>query len=140
MSDVEIVQSNRLTKVDANFIRNQHEKYEEENGVLCNYTPFYFVAKNLGAIIGAVSGYTCYKEVYIDDILVHSMYRGQGVGRRLLEKVEEHFAPMDFNNINLVTNGFQAPLFYEKCGFQLEFVRKSRVNHKYDKYFYIKYF
>ena len=45
-----------------------------------------------------------------------------------------------FNNINLVTNSFQAPGFYEKCGFKLEFIRKNEKNPKLTKYFYVKYF
>ena len=30
--------------------------------------------------------------------------------------------------------------FIEKCGFELEFVRKNKTNPKLDKYFYVKYF
>ena len=58
----------------------------------------------------------------------------------LMDAVEDYYRDSGFNNINTCTNGFQAPKFYEKCGFELEFVRKNKTNPKLDKYFYVKYF
>ena len=40
----------------------------------------------------------------------------------------------------MVTSAFQAPEFYENCGYDLEFVRKNIFNPKLSKYFYINYF
>lgn len=45
----------------------------------------------------------------------------------------------EYNNINLTTYEFQAPKFYEKCGFEIEFIRKDRENPKLSKYFLVKY-
>ena len=45
-----------------------------------------------------------------------------------------------FENINLTTYGFQAPEFYKKCGYNIEFVRKNEENQKLDKYYLVKYF
>ena len=61
-------------------------------------------------------------------------------GLELIEHTENYFKDKGFNNINLVTNEFQAPKFYEKCGFELEFIRENKGNPKFTKYFYIKYF
>lgn len=33
----------------------------------------------------------------------------------------------EYNNINLTTYEFQAPKFYEKCGFEIEFIRKDKI-------------
>lgn len=118
----------------------EHEKYEARQGVACNYAPFAFAAKENDEIVGAVTGFTCYAEVYIDDLVVMEQHRGKDIGTRLLKAVEERFKDSGFSNINLCTSEFQAPQFYEKCGFELEFVRKNQTNPKLNKYFYVKYF
>ena len=61
-------------------------------------------------------------------------------GKILLQNLEERFKNKGFNNINLVTSAFQAPDFYRKCGYTEEFVRVNKVNPKFTKYFFIKYF
>lgn len=124
----------------ANIIEEELEKYDIKNEVACNYTPFGFIAEENGNFIGAVTGYTCFAEVYIDDLVVKEEYRGKGIGKKLLKEVENYYKGKKFNNMNLVTNGFQAPKFYEKCGFQLEFVRENKDNPKFTKYFYVKFF
>ena len=83
---------------------------------------------------------TCFAEVYIDDLVVKEEHRGKGIGTKLIKEVENYYKDKNFNNMNLVTNGFQAPKFYEKCGFQLEFVRENKENPKLNKYFFVKYF
>ena len=42
----------------------------------------------------------------------------KNIGRKLLNNLEESFKNKGYNNINLVTNGFQAAEFYKKCGFK----------------------
>ena len=122
-----------------NFIEAEQEKYETSKGISCNYTPFCFVAKHGDEMIGAVSGASFFSEVYIDELVVKDGYRRKSVGRQLIRAVEECFGGQGFNNINLCTNGFQASGFYEKCGFELEFVRENKSDPRLNKYFYIKY-
>ena len=114
--------------------------HDIENGVEYNFKRFSFVAKEDDREIGYVTGFSYYSEVTINNLIVLEKYRGQGVGTRLIEHAEKHFKDKGFNNINLVTNEFQAPKFYEKCGFDLEFIRKNKENPKLTKYFYVKYF
>jgi ribosomal protein S18 acetylase RimI-like enzyme len=116
-------------------------KYEEQKGVDLNYKKFAFVlSDNSGKIFGGLTGYTAFKEVYIDDLWVDESLRGKGFGKSLLQAVEKHFTGHGFDNMNLVTNGFQAPEFYKKCGFELEFVRENKQDSKFNKYFFIKRF
>ena len=133
---IEKMESNDLIET---FIEAEQVKYEEQNGISCNYTPFCFVAKNDDTIVGAISGATFFAEIYIDELVVKEAYRGKGIGTELIDTVLEYYKDYGFNNINCCTNEFQAPGFYEKCGFELEFVRNNKANPKLSKYFYIKY-
>ncbi|WP_259331287.1 GNAT family N-acetyltransferase [Legionella bozemanae] len=69
---------------------------------------------------------------------MHSNYRKHKIGSTLLETLENQFKGKGYNNINLVTNAFQAPEFYKKCGYQVEFVRENKHN-SLTKTFFIKY-
>lgn len=121
------------------FIEEEQEKYEAKLGIECNYAPFCFEAKIDDTTIGAVTGATFFSEIYIDELVVKEAYRGKGIGTRLIKAVQEYFKECGFHNINCCTNEFQAPKFYEKCGFELEFVRVNKANPKLNKYFFIKY-
>ena len=55
-----------------------------------------------------------------------------------MEAVENHFKDKNFENINLTTYGFQAPEFYKKCGYKVEFIRENKKEPKLTKYFLIK--
>ena len=135
---MEISKAELDSKVEA-LIEIEQEKYETRNGIHCNYTPFCFVAKLGDEITGAVSGASFFSEIYIDELIVMDVYRGKGIGTQLIKAVEEFFSGRGFNNINLCTNGFQASGFYEKSGFDLEFIRENRSDSRLNKYFYIKY-
>ena len=134
---IEKVESNKEIE---NFIEEEHQKYEAKNGVVCNYTPFCFIAKENDELVGAIAGATFFSEVYIDEWVVKEDLRGKDIGTKLINAVEEYYKDSGFDNMNTCTNEFQAPKFYEKCGFQLEFVRKNKTNSKLNKYFYVKHF
>ena len=121
------------------MIDEAFNKFAEQNIVKCNYTPFTFVAKEDNKIIGIITGHSYYKEVHIADLIVLEEYRGRKIGSQLMKTVEEYYKGKEYNNINLTTYEFQAPEFYEKCGFEIEFVRKNRENSKLSKYFLVKY-
>ena len=70
-----------------------------KNGVICNYTPFTFVAKEDDKIIGIITGHSYYKEVHIDDLIVLEEYRGNKVGSKLVKTVEEYYEDKGFKNI-----------------------------------------
>lgn len=115
--------------------------YESAHGIDVNYKRFSVVIKDEnGVVFGVLNAFTAYSEIYLDDVWVDSAYRGKGFGKKLLQEVESHFQGKGFNNINLVTNAFNAPGFYEKCGFQAEFVRENKHHPKLTKTFFIKFF
>lgn len=134
------IQKTMCSEILENQVNRILDEYEEAYDISCNYQPFCFIAAENETTYGILTGYTCFSEVYIDDLAVEEACRRRGIGSALVAAVEEYFRDHGFDNINLCTNAFQAPGFYEKCGFTLEFVRCNRIDPKLDKYFYVKYF
>ena len=116
----------------------EFEKYAKKHDVVCNYTPFNFIAEDDGKIIGLITGHSYYEEVHIGDLIVLEEYRNKHIGSKLIEEVEKYHKNKGFKNINLTTYGFQAPEFYKKCGYKVEYVRENKENPKLTKYFLIK--
>lgn len=136
-----------ITKVDQlldeveNLIHQGHVRDEADNGIVCNYKKFALVVKDSeDEIVGALQAYTVFSEIYVDDIWVSPGSRENGLGRKLLQELENQFKGQGYNNINLVTSHFQAPDFYKKCGFIEEFTRVNKKNSKLRKTFFVKYF
>lgn len=137
--------------IDIEYIEKLEEKYyitmdqqfnklAIENGVECNYIPFVFVAKENNEILGFVTGNSYYKEVHIGDLIIFEEHRNKHIGTKLMQAVEDYFKDKGFEHMNLSTYSFQAPEFYKKCGFEVEFIRESKVNPKLNKYYLVKYF
>ena len=115
-------------------------EYAAKNGVTSDYTPFAFVAKEDDEVVGIITGRSYYREVHISDLMVYEQYRHKHIGRKLVEMVENHYKNKGFENMNVTTYRFQAPDFYKKCGFEVEFIRENKANPKLSKYFFIKRF
>lgn len=116
-------------------------EYESSRGIDVNYKKFAMILREeKGDVIGVLNAFTAFSEIYIDDMWVYKPFRGKGYGRKLLQECENHFKGKGFNNMNLVTSAFSAPGFYQKCGFELEFVRENKKNPQLTKTFFVKYF
>lgn len=130
-------------KLDEKFytiIDTEFNKFATKNGVTCDYMPFNFVAKEDNKVVGIITGHSYYKEIHISDLIIFDKYRNKHIGTKLIEVVENYYKNKGFENINLTTYNFQAPEFYKKCGFKVEFVRENKENPKLTKYYFIKYF
>ncbi len=120
------------------FIHNGFTQYGEQNDVILNYDEFCFVAEaNDGTVIGAITGRAYYNEVHIGDLVIAENHRRTGLGRRLVRAVEDAYQDKGYTVVTLSTFGFQAPEFYKKLGYTVEFVRRH-INPKLDKYFLAK--
>lgn len=132
---------NALPKEIEERVQLGHVKDEAAQNIICNYKKFCLVIKSeKNKILGVLTAYTAFAEIYVDDIWIDPNYRNQGYGKQLLHELETQFEDKGYNNINLVTSQFQAPEFYKKCGFTAEFVRINKYNPKLTKTFFIKYF
>jgi ribosomal protein S18 acetylase RimI-like enzyme len=124
-----------------NKMRKDWEKYDTEHGIDLNYKRFSLIMKNdIDEVIGLLTAYTVFAEIYVDEMWIDSKYHKKGFGRLLLSELEGQFEGKGFENIALCTSEYQAPAFYKKCGFELEFVRKNHRYPKLTKYFFVKYF
>ena len=119
------------------FINKEFSAYATQNEVTLNYDEFCFVAEENGKILGVITGRTTYNEVHIVDLIVSHECRKSGVGSRLVSAVEEAYKDKGYDKITLTTFGFQAPGFYKKQGYELEFVREDK-DPKLSKYFFAK--
>lgn len=115
--------------------------YEQGHGINVGYKPFSIIlSDDHEEAMGVLKAYTAFAEIYIEDLWVDSKHRRKGYGKALIQELEKIFEGKGFNNINLCTSDFQAPAFYEKCGFELEFIRKNPYNPKLTKFFFCKFF
>jgi len=119
------------------FIGKEFADYAVQNGVELNYDDFCFVEEEDGKILGAITGRAYYDEVHVVDLIVDPGCRRSGLGSRLVATVEEAYKNKGYAKITLTTFGFQAPEFYKKLGYQIEFVRESK-DPKLSKYFLSK--
>ncbi len=134
----EIKYKSEMKEDDYKFIGEGFEEYAKDNGIVCDYKPFSFVAEENGKMVGIITGNTYYKEVHIGDLLVSKDNRNNHIGSKLIKTVEEHFKNEGFDNINLSTYAFQAPEFYKKCGFTVEHIRECKDEPKLNKYYMVK--
>jgi ribosomal protein S18 acetylase RimI-like enzyme len=96
---------------------------------------FRFKAVENGRILGTVSGrYEC-GVVYVGTIIVAEKSRGKGIGKMLMDKVEEFAKGMGAHKIWLDTgSNWPAGKFYESLGFE----RTANLpNHYFQKDFVI---
>lgn len=99
---------------------------ENESGFVCGY---------VFCIVRITENNSILKdrhELYIDDLCVDESCRGQGIGRRLFEYVEEYVQTNNFDSITLNVWSLNASAirFYEKCGFS---PLKITMEKSYDK-------
>ena len=130
----------RFDEVDdrlGEFINKEFSAYGEQNGVVLNYDEFCFAAEEDGKILGVITGRAYYNEVHIGDLIVASSLRKGGIGSKLVRAVEDNYRGNGYDKITLTTFGFQAPEFYKKHGYEIEFVREDKEP-KLSKYFLAK--
>jgi ribosomal protein S18 acetylase RimI-like enzyme len=77
-----------------------------------------YVATDMNGLqIGAIAGYSWAGMAEIKQLWVDESYRGQGLGRRLLEAAIAEATVRRCQSMWLMSHDFQAPGFYERYGF-----------------------
>ncbi|MBO4846292.1 MAG: GNAT family N-acetyltransferase [Lachnospiraceae bacterium] len=120
------------------FINEAFTDYAIENKVALNFEEYCFIAEDdEGNVIGSITGRAYYNEVHIGDLIIDKNHRRINLGSKLVKTVEDAYKGKGYEKITLTTFGFQAPEFYKKLGYTLEFVREDK-DPQLSKYFYCK--
>ena len=90
-----------------------------------------------GQIIGGCDAFRMGALAMLDVLWVAEERRGVGLGRRILEALEERARRRGAERLELNTFGFQAPGFYEKLGYRRFGAIEPAVG-GYGHYFYVK--
>ena len=128
---------NEINDAVDEFINKSFTDYAVKNDVALNFEEYCFAAEEDGKIIGVITGRAYYNEVHIGDLIIDKSYRRMNIGTKLVKAVEEAFTGKGYSKITLTTFGFQAPEFYKKLGYSLEYIREDN-DPKLCKYFCIK--
>ena len=79
----------------------------------------FFVRSEQQEIVAGISGWTWAQACEIRTLWVHPSWRGKGYGRSLLESAEREAREHKCKVILIISYNFQAPAFYQKCGYTL---------------------
>jgi GNAT superfamily N-acetyltransferase len=135
-----ITMTDTLSSAAHETVSAGHAAYEQAHGVDIKFRRFAMLLHDdHGELCGALQAFTAYAEVYVEDLWVAAAIRRRGYGRLLLARLEHEYTGRGYHNINLVTNAFQAPDFYAKCAYTIEFVRVNAHNPLLTKTFFVKY-
>jgi len=78
-----------------------------------------FIRGEKQEILAGLSGWTWAEACEIQTLWVHPSLRGQGYGRELLKAAEQEAWEHACKVILIASYSFQAPGFYQKCGYEL---------------------
>ncbi|MCT1399360.1 GNAT family N-acetyltransferase [Paenibacillus sp. p3-SID867] len=90
-----------------------------------------------GEIAGGINSVFCWNWIEVDILWVDNRSRGRGNGSRLLQEIERIAREKNCTFIKLNTFSFQAPLFYQRHGFQ-EIARIDDAPRGHQHYYLIK--
>lgn len=105
------------------------------SGVISNPNAVIFIAENQDEIIGLAYAYVRINPEHairipcrageVDQIIVHKKYRRCGVGRALMERIDQWASQMNLDHLELSVWNFngEARDFYRSLGYQDMFIR-----------------
>jgi GNAT superfamily N-acetyltransferase len=139
MTDLKISFTKPLSDTTRQKMDAGLQAYSKSHDIWVDYQPFALeLMDEQGKVIGVLEAFSSYSCVCIQDLWVDEAYRGKGYGSQLIMALEKHAQTKGFDNLNTVSCAFQAPEFYKKCGFDIEFVRENKNNPKLTMTFFVK--
>lgn len=90
-----------------------------------------------GELLGGAITVTLLGILMIDVICVVEEQRGSGIGKKIMQKIEDHAKSYGYRTLILETFDFQGAVeFYKKCGYEIEFIRKGYLNNR--RHYYLR--
>lgn len=97
----------------------------EEIGCDEKFDPVAFIARANGQFVGVVVGELFWGSLHIKYVYVDLQYRGQKIASTLMDHLLNYGRDNNCSFAFVETMNFQAPDFYQKLGFKLEFTRSG---------------
>ena len=107
-----------ITAFIAKEFAKDHYEHTQLNRKLYSYS-----AEDNGEIIAAGRGSYFGKDCNISEIIIAEPYRNKGLGRKILNRIEDMGKKSGCTRIIVDTYDYQAPEFYSKNGF----IEKGRI-------------
>ena len=106
------------SKHEIEYVREALGQFNRERVGEDGHTPLNIVKYDAdGKTIGGLIGGTYWGWMYVDILWVDERYRRQGIGTKLLAAAEEEALRRGCHHVHLDTMSWQAPAFYQKCGY-----------------------
>jgi ribosomal protein S18 acetylase RimI-like enzyme len=119
MNDHRIVRcvpsADELQFMEDRLYEHNSQKTGQEDGQLFAF----FIRNDRQEIVAGCSGWTWAQACEIQTLWVHPSLRGQGCGQELLEAAEQEARAHGCKVIVIESYSFQAPGFYQKCGYEI---------------------
>ena len=108
------------TDAEIKFVRDALNRFNQEVVGADGHTPLNLVKYDEnGTLIGGILGGTYWGWLYIDILWVSQDHRGKGIGSMLLNEAEKEAVRRGCHHVHLDTMSWQAPLFYQKHGYEV---------------------
>lgn len=116
------ITENPISK-DLDFLTDQINKDSKGHG---SAYPFaIFLRNQSGEMIAGCNGSIVFGSIYTDQLWVDPNYRNQGIGKEIMEAVHKYGKKQGCILATVTTMDFQAPNFYNKLGYAVDFSRKG---------------
>jgi ribosomal protein S18 acetylase RimI-like enzyme len=95
-----------------------------------------FILRNEeGDILGGITGEISWSNLHIDFLWVDESLRSGGYGKQLLDHIEKMARENNCRGIQLDTYSFQAPDFYQQCGYNVVGLIEEHPIKDFQKYY-----
>jgi ribosomal protein S18 acetylase RimI-like enzyme len=134
---IKIVQEKLSEELKQKVCQGFDEHAIQETGLNEFGDYFAFIAKKNNDILGLVSYRPFWGAMHIKYMWIAEKHRKKGIGTKLMNKALKFGSEEGFRYVFLETMSFQAPLFYQKLGFKIDFVR-ANLSHNISFYYLSK--